>query len=157
MICRGLCACTEMLWMCVLCVSFGSKVINLSAAFDTVCHDKMLSKINRSQLHPATTRLLSCYLRGRQCKACFKGVKSTSGKSTLAYRKAPHCAPRYSASTLLTRRDKSEDSQLLLVKFPKKLRETYTSINKHRDYVEEWVSSRNNILRITKGNSTHDV
>ena len=26
MICRGLCACTEMLWMCVLDVSFGSKV-----------------------------------------------------------------------------------------------------------------------------------
>ena len=26
MICRGLCACTEMLWMCVLFVSFGSKV-----------------------------------------------------------------------------------------------------------------------------------
>ena len=26
MICRGLCACTEMLWMCVLYVSFWSKV-----------------------------------------------------------------------------------------------------------------------------------
>ena len=26
MICRGLCACTEMLWMCVLYTSFGSKV-----------------------------------------------------------------------------------------------------------------------------------
>ena len=26
MICRGLCACTEMLWMCVLYVSFGSNV-----------------------------------------------------------------------------------------------------------------------------------
>ena len=26
MICRGLCACTEMMWMCVLYVSFGSKV-----------------------------------------------------------------------------------------------------------------------------------
>ena len=26
MICRGLCACTEMLWMCVLYLSFGSKV-----------------------------------------------------------------------------------------------------------------------------------
>ena len=26
MICRGLCACTEMLWMCVLYVSFGSMV-----------------------------------------------------------------------------------------------------------------------------------
>ena len=26
MICRGLCTCTEMLWMCVVYVSFGSKV-----------------------------------------------------------------------------------------------------------------------------------
>ena len=26
MICRGLCACTEMVWMCVLYLSFGSKV-----------------------------------------------------------------------------------------------------------------------------------
>ena len=26
MICRGLCVCTEMLWMCVLYVSFGSEV-----------------------------------------------------------------------------------------------------------------------------------
>ena len=26
MICRGVCACTEMLWMCELYVSFGSKV-----------------------------------------------------------------------------------------------------------------------------------
>ena len=26
MICRGLCACTDMLWMCVLYVSFGSEV-----------------------------------------------------------------------------------------------------------------------------------
>ena len=26
MICRGLCACTEMLWMCALYVNFGSKV-----------------------------------------------------------------------------------------------------------------------------------
>ena len=26
-ICRGLCACTEMLWICVLYVSFGSKVM----------------------------------------------------------------------------------------------------------------------------------
>ena len=26
MICSGVCACTEMMWMCVLYVSFGSKV-----------------------------------------------------------------------------------------------------------------------------------
>ena len=37
-------------------------------------------KINRSQLPPATARWLSCYMRGRQAKTCFRGVKSTSRK-----------------------------------------------------------------------------
>ena len=54
--------------------------VDLSAAFDTVCHNNLLSKINRSQLPPATARWLSCYLRGRQAKTCFRAVKSTSRK-----------------------------------------------------------------------------
>ena len=54
--------------------------VDLSAAFDTVCHNNLLSKINRSQLPPATARWLSCYLRGRQSRTCFRGVKSTSRK-----------------------------------------------------------------------------
>ena len=54
--------------------------VDLSAAFDTVCHNNLLSKINRSQLPPATARWLSCYLRSRQAKTCFGGVKSTSRK-----------------------------------------------------------------------------
>ena len=49
-------------------------------AFDTVCHNNLLSKINRSQLPPATARWLSCYLRGRQAKTCLIGVKSTARK-----------------------------------------------------------------------------
>ena len=53
--------------------------VDLSAAFDTVCYNNLLSKINRSQLPPATAQWLSCYLRGRQ-KTCFRGVKSTSRK-----------------------------------------------------------------------------
>ena len=54
--------------------------VDLSAAFDTVCHNNLLSKINRSQLPPATARWLSSYMRGRQAKTCFRGVKSTSRK-----------------------------------------------------------------------------
>ena len=54
--------------------------VDLSAAFNTVCHKNMLSKINRSRLPPPSARWLSCYLRGRQSKTCFRGVKSTSGK-----------------------------------------------------------------------------
>ena len=42
--------------------------VDLSAAFDTVCHNNLLSKINSSQLPPATARWLSCYLRGRRMK-----------------------------------------------------------------------------------------
>ena len=54
--------------------------VDISAAFDTVCHNKLLSKINRSPLPPATLRWLSSYLRGRQAKTCFRGVKSLSRK-----------------------------------------------------------------------------
>ena len=54
--------------------------VDLSAAFDTVSQNNLLSKINRSRLPPATARWLPCYLRGRQAKTCFRGVKSTSRK-----------------------------------------------------------------------------
>ena len=54
--------------------------VDLSAAFDTVCDNKLLSKINRSPLPPATSRWLSSYLRGRQDKTCYRGVKSSSRK-----------------------------------------------------------------------------
>ena len=51
--------------------------VDLSAAVDTVCHNKLLSKINRSPLPPATSRWPSSYLRA---KTCFRGVKSSSRK-----------------------------------------------------------------------------
>ena len=54
--------------------------VDLSTAFDTVCHNNLLSKINRSQPPSATARWLSCYLRGKQAKSCFRGEKSTSRK-----------------------------------------------------------------------------
>ena len=54
--------------------------VDLSTAFDTICHNNLLSKINRSQFPQATARWLSCYLRGRQAKTCFRGVKLTSKK-----------------------------------------------------------------------------
>ena len=47
MICRGLCACTEMLWMCVLYVSFRSKVRPIT--FGCVAMDSALF-IVRSRL-----------------------------------------------------------------------------------------------------------
>ena len=40
--------------------------IDLTAAFDTVSHDILISKIAGSSLPPAITRWLSCYPRGRQ-------------------------------------------------------------------------------------------
>ena len=48
MTCRGLCACTEMLWMCVLYVSFGSKV--RPRTFGCVAMDSALLFIVRSRL-----------------------------------------------------------------------------------------------------------
>ena len=55
--------------------------LDLSAAFDTRCHKNLLSKINRSQLPPATSRWISCYSRRRQANTFFRGVKSTSRKA----------------------------------------------------------------------------
>ena len=47
-ICRGLCTCTEMLWMCVLYVRFGSKV--RPRTFGCVAMDCALLFIVRSRL-----------------------------------------------------------------------------------------------------------
>ena len=48
MICSGLCACTEMLWMCVLYVSFWSKVRPIT--FGCVAMGSVLLFILRSRL-----------------------------------------------------------------------------------------------------------
>ena len=62
MICRGLCACTEMLWMCVLYVSFGSKVrpitfgcVDMGSALLFIVRSRLLvysagSGVNRVQV-----------------------------------------------------------------------------------------------------------
>ena len=53
-------------------------VIDLTAAFGTVSHDTLISKIVGSSLPPAITRWLSCYLRGRQAATSFRGTKSST-------------------------------------------------------------------------------
>ena len=40
--------------------------IDMTAAFDTVSHDTLISKIVGSSLPPAISRWLTCYMRGRQ-------------------------------------------------------------------------------------------
>ena len=49
----------------------------LTAAFDTVSHDILMSKIAGSSIPPAITRWLSSYLRGRQAATSFRGTKSS--------------------------------------------------------------------------------
>ena len=51
--------------------------IDLTADFDTVSHDTLISKIAGSSLPPAITRWLSC-LRGRQAATSFRGTKSST-------------------------------------------------------------------------------
>ena len=50
--------------------------VDLTAAFDRVNHNVLLSKIVRSTLPEATCRCLSNYLRGRQSVTSCRGVKS---------------------------------------------------------------------------------
>ena len=64
MICRGLCACTEMLWMCVLYVSFGSKVI--PRTFGCVAMGSALLFIDRSQI-----ARIFCRVWCEQSASCF--------------------------------------------------------------------------------------
>ena len=49
---------------------------DLTAVFDTVNHNALLSKIARSTLPEATCRWLSNYIRGRQSVTSSRGVKS---------------------------------------------------------------------------------
>ena len=67
--------------------------VDLSVAFDTVCHNNLMSKINRSQLPAATSRWLSCYLRGRQSMTCFRCVKSPSRKVNIDFPEGPKLSP----------------------------------------------------------------
>ena len=50
--------------------------VDLTAAFDTVNHNVLLSKIVRPTLPEATCRWMSNYLRGRQSVTSCRGVKS---------------------------------------------------------------------------------
>ena len=52
--------------------------IDLTAAFDTVSHDILISRIAGSSLPPDIIRWLSCYLRWRQAATSFRGTKSTT-------------------------------------------------------------------------------
>ena len=53
--------------------------IDLTAAFDTVSHDTLISKTAGSSLSPTITRWLSCYLRGRQAAISFRGTSVPQG------------------------------------------------------------------------------
>ena len=52
--------------------------VDLTAAFDTVSHNTLISKIASSTLPRSHIRWLSCYLRGRQAVTSCRGVKSKS-------------------------------------------------------------------------------
>ena len=70
--------------------------VDLTAEFDTVNHNVLLSKIVRSTLPEATCRWLSNYLRRRQSVTSCRAVKSKARVSTLACRKAQRYLQCYS-------------------------------------------------------------
>ena len=78
MICRGLCACTEMLWMYVLYVSFGSKVrprtfgcVAMGSALLFIVRSRLLvysagSGVNRVQVVLCLDLVRGCFVLSRQ-------------------------------------------------------------------------------------------
>ena len=50
--------------------------LDLSRAFDTVNHDKLLQKINSTSLHNNIKRWLSAYLKGREQSVVFGSAQS---------------------------------------------------------------------------------
>ena len=64
--------------------------LDLTPAFVTVCLNNLLLKINRPHLHPATTRWLSCYLRGSPAKYLLRGQLRRLKTFTFAI-KIVHC------------------------------------------------------------------
>ena len=76
--------------------------VDLSAAFDTDCHKKTVIKDQQISAPPATARWLSCYLRGRQAKTCFRRVKSTYRKVNTGVPQGSKLHHHCSAFTLLT-------------------------------------------------------
>ena len=83
MICRGLCACTEMLWMCVLYVSFGSKVrprivgcVAMGSALLFIVRSRLLvysagSGVNRVQVLHGRVWYVCCYVRKKALLQCL--------------------------------------------------------------------------------------
>ena len=50
--------------------------LDLSKAFDMICHRTLLEKLSRTSLPPSLTRWLSGYLTGRQARTLFRGETS---------------------------------------------------------------------------------
>ena len=71
--------------------------IDLTAAFDTMSHDTLISKIAGSSLPPAITRWLSCYLRGRQSSEVPNRARESSAPASF---KDQSCHLPYSTITI---------------------------------------------------------
>ena len=89
MICRGLCACTEMLWMCVLYVSFGSKVrprtfgcVAMGSALLFIVRSRLLvysagSGVNRVQVVLSGFSKMFCFVQTKTLCSLFLGCTRT--------------------------------------------------------------------------------
>ena len=75
MICRGLCACTEMLWMCVLYVSFGSKVRPRTFGCVAMCSALLFIIRSRMLVYSAGSGVCPWQLYCSAWMCCLEEVK----------------------------------------------------------------------------------
>ena len=65
MICSGLCACTDMLWTCVLYVSFGSKVRPRTFGYVAMCSALLFIFRSRLLVYSGFSRRLFCFVQAK--------------------------------------------------------------------------------------------
>ena len=77
-ICRGLCACTKMLWMCVLYVSFGSKVKPINFGCIAMGSPLLYFEVQITRIYSRVRReqSASCFVWISMRLFCFGQVKT---------------------------------------------------------------------------------
>ena len=135
--------------------------IDLSKAFDTVCHETLLNDIHELDLCPSIKKFLACYLRGRRTYVEFRGAKSRPRQMNQGVPQGGILSPTLfnlymskipappSGTRLVTYAD---DSTVL--KSGPSIDPICLEINTYLDTLNDWFTSRNLLISAPKSSAT---